>query len=283
MTPDERLRSAIRTRTTGIEPAPDALHRIQEKLMDTQRDTNRKRLLFVIGSAAAAVAVVVGVLALTGDDKGTVDTAATTTTTTTGSTSTSTSAPSTTTSGPSVVDPGPAVFPDPTTSRRFDEPVAAARAFATDMLGFSDPIVSDFMQGDTRSGEVEIRSFAQGNPTTVLVRQLQDDTWFVIGASVDSIRLDTPEQGATIASPQVLKGAASAYEGTVNVRLFVDGASAPIAETIVMGRGDGVLGDFTGELSFDLPAGARHGVLVLSEASAKDGSTIAATVIRVHF
>jgi hypothetical protein len=151
------------------------------------------------------------------------------------------------------------------------------------MLGFVDPIVGDFAQGDTRSGEVEVRSFAQGKPTTVLVRQLEDDTWFVLGASVESIRLDTPEAGAPISSPEQLTGAASAFEGTVDVRLFVDGVTDPIAETFVTGRGDGVLGDFTGELTFDLPAGAQHGALVLSEASAEDGSTVAATVIRVHF
>lgn len=282
MTPDERLRSAITARTSGIEPAPDGLHRIQEKLMDTQRDTNRNRLLLAIGSAAAAVAAVVGVLALTDDDERTIDTADTTTTV---PESTTTTAPSTTTTttAPGLTDPRPAVFPDPTTSRRFDDPMALAAAFATDLLGFRDPLVGDFMQGDSRSGEVEVRGFAQGNPTVVLVRQLDDDTWFVIGAVVESIRLDTPEQGATIASPQALEGAASAFEGTVNVRLFVDGVAESIAETFVTGRGDGELGDFTGELAFDLPPGAQHGVLVLSEASAEDGSTIAATVIRVHF
>lgn len=283
MTPDERLRSAITARTSGIEPGADGLDRIQEKLMDTQRDTNRNRLLLALGSAAAAVAIVIGVIALTDDDTRTIDTADTTTTVSE-PTTTSTSEPSTTTVvTPPIVDPGPAVFPDPTTSRRFDDPAAAAQAFATDLLGFSEPLVGDFMQGDSRSGEVEIRSFPQGFPTTVLVRQLEDDTWFVIGAVVESIRLDEPAQGATIATPQVLKGAASAFEGTVSVRLFVDGVVEPIAETFVTGRGDGELGDFTGELAFELPAGAEHGVLVLFEASAEDGSTIAATVIRVHF
>jgi hypothetical protein len=43
------------------------------------------------------------------------------------------------------------------------------------------------------------------------------------------------------------------------------------------------MGPFSGELAFDLPADAQHGVLVLLEPSAEDGSTIAATVIRVHF
>ena len=83
--------------------------------------------------------------------------------------------------------------------------------------GSRDPVVGAFQQGDGRSGEVEVRGFAEGAPTVVLVRQLEDDTWFVIGATTDSIRLATPALGATITSPQPLTGMAYAYEGTVPV------------------------------------------------------------------
>ena len=127
-----------------------------------------------------------------------------------------------------------------------------------------------------------MRAFADGAPTVVLVRQLEDDTWFVIGATTDSIQLATPAAGATIASPQPLIGMAYAFEGTVNVRLYVDGTQEPIAETVVTGRGDGVLGDFTGELNFDDPTGATHGVLVLTSASGEDGAPVEASVIRVE-
>lgn len=281
MTPEDRLRSAINHRTTGVEPSPDALQRIEEKLMSAQRATNRNRVLLGIGAVAAAAAVVVGVLAFTGDDEK-IDTAGSTSTTAGGSSSTTPSTSTTTAPTPGV-DQAVAVFPDASTSRRFDDPVAASRAFAIELLGFNDPVMGTFAQGDNRSGEVEVRSFAQGAPTTVLVRKLQDDTWFVIGASVASIRLDTPAQGARITSPQPLKGAAYAFEGQVNVRLYADGVADPIAETFVMGRGDGVLADFTGSLDFTAPAGAKYGTLVLYEPSAKDGSTSAATVIRVAF
>ena len=281
MTPEDRLHAAITARTSSVEPSPDGLHDIEEKLMEAQRHTNRNRVLLGIGAVAAAAAIIVGVLAVTGDDQK-IDTVATTTTAADQVTTTTTS-PTTTTPVTGAVDPSVPVFPDATSSRRFDDPVAATRAFAVELLGFADPILGDFAQGDTRSGEVEVRSFAQGSPTTVLVRQLQDDTWFVIGASVASIRLDTPAAGSTISSPQPLQGAAYAFEGRVVVRLYADGITEPIADTFVMGRGDGVLADFTGQLDFTLPAGAKHGVLVLFEPSAKDGSTSAATVIRVHF
>ena len=61
MTIEDRLRAAITRRTSSVEPSTDALNRIEEKLMDAQRSTNRNRLLLGIGATAAAVAVVVGV------------------------------------------------------------------------------------------------------------------------------------------------------------------------------------------------------------------------------
>lgn len=143
-------------------------------------------------------------------------------------------------------------------------------------------VVSDFMPGDSRSGEVELRGVVGGRPTTVFVRRLEDDTWYVIGTSVESIRLDAPSTGATVSSPLSLTGAAWAFEGHVAVRLYADGVTEPIAESYVLGRGD-EMGDFAGELTFEVPVGAEHGTLVLFEPSAKDGGTIAATVIRVRF
>lgn len=288
MTPEDRLRQAIAARTSHVDPSADALHRIEEKLMETQRDDHRKRLLIGLGSAAAVIAVVVGALALTGDDEepvATDDSSTTTTegTTTTESTTTTTEAPTTTTLPFAVVDPATPVFPDPETSQRFDDPVALVDVFARGPLGFSDPIVSAFQQGDTRSGEVEVRSFAAGDPTVVLVRLLEDDTWFVVGAETGSIQMASPAAGDAISSPQPLTGQAYAFEGTVNVYLFADGEVAPIGETFVTGRGDGVLGDFTGELTFTLPAGADFGTLHLVSSGGEDGGTIAAQVVRVRF
>jgi hypothetical protein len=281
MTPEDRLRQAIEARTSRVEPSADALPLIEEKLMDAQRNDNRKRVLIGLGAAAAIIAVVVGALALTNEDDP-VATDGTTTTSTTTTEPTTTTEETTTTVTFESVDPDLPVFPDPTGSQRFDDPVAAATAFARDFVGFSDPVVGEFAAGDNRSGEVEVRGFAAGAPTTVLVRQLGDDTWFVIGATTDAIQLEEPAPGATITSPQPLTGRAYAFEGTVVVRLYVDGTQEPIAETFVTGRGDGVLGDFAGELEFTDTSGATHGVLVLTSDSAEDGPPIEATVIRVR-
>lgn len=272
MTPEDRLREAISARTSQVEAGPDALDKIQEKLMST-RDRTTTRILAAVGTAAAVVAAVVIGLTITGeDDDDRVDTADTTTTS--GDTTTTTLAVT-------PVDAETTVFPNPETSQRFDDPQALVSTFATDFLGYRDPVIGEFRQGDSRSGEVEVRAFASGEPMTVVVRQLEDDTWFVLGASVESIRLDTPQAGATLTSPQELAGAALAFEGTVVVRLYTDGEVDPIGDTFVTGGGD-EMRDFTGELTFDAPAGAEHGVLVLLQASAEDGSTVAATVIRVH-
>ncbi|MEO7429124.1 MAG: Gmad2 immunoglobulin-like domain-containing protein, partial [Acidimicrobiales bacterium] len=280
MTPEDRLRSAINHRTTGVEPSPDALQRIEEKLMSAQRATNRNRVLLGIGAVAAAAAVVVGVLAFTGDDEK-IDTAGSTSTTA-GAPSSSTTEATSTTAPTATIDASVPVFPDATTSRRFDDPVAVTRAFAVELLGFVDPVVGDYQAGDSRSGEVEIRAFSGGNPTTVAVRRLQDDTWFAISASSATIRLDSPTSDAPIQSPTPLTGAAFAFEGHVAVRLYTDGSTVPIAETFVTGGGD-QMGSFSGQLKYATPIVVRDGMLVLLEPSAKDGSTVQATVIRVHF
>ena len=281
MTPEDRLRQAIEARTTRVEPSADALSHIEEKLMDAQRSDTRKRVMLGLGAAAAVVAIVVAALIVADDDDPVSSENTTSTESTTTSESTSSTESTTTTTAFQGVDPDLPVFPDPTSSQRFDDPQAVARAFATDLVGFREPVVGDFQQGDNRSGEVEVRSFADGAPTVVLVRQLEDDHWYVIGATTDSIRLATPEARDTISSPQQLEGEAYAFEGTVAVRLFVDGVQEPIAETFVTGRGDGVLGPFSGELEFSDSSGATHGVLVLNGTSGEDGSATDAFAIRV--
>ena len=281
MTPEDRLRQAIEARTSRVEPSAGALQNIEEKLMDAQQNDNRKRLLIGLGAAAAIAAVVVGALVLTGDDDDPVVSEDTTTTTTEDTTTTTEDTTTTTTAGFQTVDPAVPVFPDPTTSQRFDAPEAAALAFITDFVGFTNPVMGEFAQGDNRSGEIEARPFADGAPTVVLLRQLEDDTWFVIGATTDSIRLESPSGGDTISSPQALAGMAYAFEGTVNVRMYVDGTQEPVGETFVTGRGDGVLGDFEGTLEFTNPAAATHGSLVLTSEGGEDGAPIAAQVIRV--
>ena len=242
---------------------------------------NQRRVLIGLGAAAAIVGLVLAVLALTGDDDD-VSSDATTTTEATTTSETTSSTEGTTTSAFQGVDPDVPIYPDPTTSQRFTDPDAAARAFATDFIGYSSPVFGAFEQGDGRSGEIEVRSGPDAAPSVVLLRQLEDDAWYVVGVTTDSIRLTTPKVGDTLTSPQPLKGQAYAFEGTVNVLLYADGVQEPIGETTVTGRGDGVLGDFSGEIGFTNDTGATNGVLVLLSRSEKDGAPVEMTAIRVR-
>jgi hypothetical protein len=246
--------------------------------------TNQKRAIFVVGALIAVVALVLGVVIAAQDDDDTDSATSSSTTTTAPPDTSSTTAASTTTT---TIDPGDldlAAYPDLRSGDRFDDPVGLVRAFATEVLGFdTDLELSAFQQGDSRSGEVVVSPAVGNLETTVAVRQLADGAWVVLGADTTTIQLDTPVARTRISSPQPLIGRASAFEGNVRVELYADGSNAPIGATNVLGRGDGVLGEFTGDLTFSVPEGATHGVLVLSEGSAEDGTTVAATAIRVRF
>lgn len=232
----------------------------------------------------ALVAVVLAAVLITGGDDD--PEATTTTSSSTSSTSTSTTATTapTTSTTLSGADLDHAVYPDLTSGTPFTDPAEMVTSFATQVLGFdTDVVVGALQQGDARSGEFAIHPKGSTAITTVPVRQISDGSWVVLGASTDSIRLDTPIAGSKISSPQPLLGAAYAFEGTVDVTLYADGQQTAIANTFVMGRGDGVLGRFDKPFPFTVPAGATRGVLVLSSANGEDGTTVAAIAIRVGY
>ena len=246
----------------------------------------QRRILIALGGVVAVLAVVLGVVVLTrsGDDKtATTTTSSSTSSSSSSSTSTSTTGPTTTTTLVAA-DLDASVFPDLSRGAfGFDDPVALAKAFALQDLGFDDSaVIGAFQAGDSRSGEVEVRPNAGADPTIVLVRKITDGSWVVIAANTDSIRLDTPVPATPISSPQPLLGAAQAFEGHVNVTLYVDGQEVAVANTFVLGGGDAVR-PFSGQLTFTVPKGTTRGVLVLSAAGGQDGSTIAAMAIRVRF
>ncbi len=273
----------------------------------TPEEQKRMRLMIAAGVLAVVAVIVVVALLVTrgGDDDEDVatgssttvvtsTTVASTTTTAVATTSTTTEAPATgSTVAPTSTVPAPAAltpeqaaqvaWPDPATESRFTDPMAAATSFAVDLVGFTDPVVGAFQQGDSRSGEIEIRPREDGPVTLVMVRQVaSDDSWWVIGAVTENIEVTEPVAQQAIDDPLRLTGRARAYEGTVNVRVFQDGSADPIGTGIVMGRGDGVLGPFDSEIRFD-NAGGGWGTVVFSTSSAEDGRIWEATVVRVGF
>ncbi len=209
----------------------------------------------------------------------------------TSSTSTSTapattSAPTTstipsTTSAPTTVQPATAVWPFASSSTRYHDPVAAAKGFAVTYLGFVNPAVGAFQQGDSRSGEVTVRTSNTGPVTTVLVRQLTpDDTWWVLGATTPNLQLTAPATLATITSPVTVSGQSTAFEAVVNIEVRQDGTLTPLVATTAMGGSNGQMGPFSKSVAFASPAAPR-GAIIVKTISAKDGTTAEATVIRV--
>jgi hypothetical protein len=141
----------------------------------------------IAGAVVLIAALVVGLVLITSDDDDeTTDSVATTEAPATTVVSDTTDVPETTespattqapettepvetTEAPTTTEPTTTVPPVPDqvrtaiwpwfeTDLRYADPVEAAVGFATDYLGFVDPEAGEFMAGDSRSGEVEIRS-----------------------------------------------------------------------------------------------------------------------------
>lgn len=247
--------------------------------------TPRRPILLIV-ALAVAVAVIAALVAviLWPDDGDDVTTEPATTTTEASATTGTTSAPSTTAAPPTVapVDTATAVFPYGTSDVRYFDPVEATRAFALHYVGFTDPLVGEFMQGDARSGEVEVRPTANGPVTTVFVRQLgTDGSWWILGSATAYIAVETPGPGDAIGSPVTVSGSALAFEGMVVVEVREDGAREPLGTGYVTGGGD-EMRPFSGQVSFS-PASADYGAMVFLSHNAENGQVWEAAVYRVRF
>jgi hypothetical protein len=272
--------------------------------------TATKKWPLIAGAVALIAALVVALLLITADDDETTDSAATTeapattvvidttdvpATTESPATTQSpeTTEPAATTEAPTTessttIAPAPdevrtAIWPWFETDVRYADPVEAAMGFATDYLGFVDPVAGEFMAGDSRSGEIEIRSFDTGPVTVVFVRQLtDDDSWWILGAASENITIDEPEALAEVTSPLTVSGTALAFEGTVDVQLRADGNGEPIFEGFVTASGGPEIGPYSETFEFTSP-GETGGALVMRSLSSEDGSTLEASAMRIFY
>ena len=262
-------------------------------------DDGRRNAALAI-AAAVGVVVVVGLLAwlLTrSDDDGEIATATTTTaaaatteapatststTTTTGATTTTQEATPTTAVG--TVTPEEAatiVWPDPSTGG-YEEPTRLAADFATRLLGFSNPVIGEYQQGDSRSGEFEVRPLADGPVTTVAVRQMSDDRFYVLFAATSEVELTAPTSWSAIDHPLQVEGRGRGFEGRIRIAVFDRVAGTELGSGFVTGGGSGQLEPFTGEIAWNNPGGG-WGVVMASVNGGEQGTTWAATVIPVGF
>jgi hypothetical protein len=197
-----------------------------------------------------------------------------------------TPAPSITPSPPAPDEGNPlegAVWPSPESETRYTDPVEAARGFSVEFVGFTDPVLGEFLVADSRSGEVEVKPSEDGPITIVFVRKLTDeDFWWVLGSASQNVIIQNPDVRATVDSPLTVSGQAKAFEGRVQVELRSDGAVAPLFEGAVTGGAVADFGPFEGTFEFSDP-GTGGGALIATIPSAEDGSVMEAAVMRVFF
>ncbi len=200
---------------------------------------------------------------------------------------THTAAPATTVRMPSTTTGAPqastAVWPPAGAPATYATPQAAAQAFAAGFVGFVDPIIGPYREGDSRSGEVDVRPTASGPATVVLLRQLTSDgSWSVLGATTPNIQLDQPAWFAAVSSPVTLQGSSTAFEGTVQAEIRQDGSTEPLGRGFVTGGTSFAPQPFSASLTFSPPA-ASAGALVLYTVSMENGRVQEAAVLRVRF
>lgn len=255
---------------------------------DAEGRLRRQRAWLIAASLAivALVVALVAVLLIDDDDEddvttGTTTTAVEDTTSTTTEDTATTSETSTTTTQPGEGDlpdeEATIVWPAPDSGVDHEDALDAVRGFAEDFVGFTDPVYSEFMQGDSRSGEVEIRPFEDGAVTTVFVRQMSDDNWYVTGSATDDIDLEQPAIGEEIRDPLEVSGEARAFEGMVTVAVHALGETEPLGEGTLTAGGGGDLVPFEGQIDYE-PTDDEHGVVLVTTSSGRDGgpSTVAA-------
>ena len=178
------------------------------------------------------------------------------------------------------VDASTAVWPYAGGGIRYDDPVEAARGYAVNFVGFTDPVVGEFMQGDSRSGEVEVRALVDGPATTVFVRLL-GGSWWVLGSASGDIEVAAPTAGEAVSSPVTVTGRSRAFEGTVLVEVRQDGGRT-LARDFVTGGAGPELGDFRHAVTFETPTEA-YGALLFTVEDADRGRVWEAGVLRVRF
>ena len=172
-----------------------------------------------------------------------VPTTTTTTTTTTTIPATTTTVPAATTAPTTVPADDTIVAVWPAADVVFDTPEAAAEDFIEQVFGV-EPFIGEFMQGDARSGEIEVLTPLDDDdpattaPTGVILflRQLgPDDGWFVLSAVSEGVTIDEPAFGDEVARGAVtVTGTGRGFESTVVVRAVVPGVPPTVLDVEIV-------------------------------------------------
>ena len=303
------LREALGARASAV-----TVGRADEPGLGRRLAAARRRRRARLGGGALAILVAVGALSVVAqaDDRGpnvvagpdlsattslaepstTAATAPATTVPAAGPTSTTppaSAAPTTTvarttsTTAPLAPLPAEAVWPPAGSATAFPTPTRAANDFALRFLGMGTPQLGTPRVAGA-DATVDLRPLPTASLTSVVsLRRVDGRGWVVLGCAAPSIQVDQPAPGATISSPLTVRGRAQAFEGTVDVEVRRDGATAPLGRSFGTGGGAEVL-PFEATVTFTSPSAGR-GTVVVSEARTDDGDQgpSAATVLRVAF
>ena len=180
-----------------------------------------------------------------------------------------------------------ALWPDPAAATERATPAEVARSFVEDFIGMPSPAFADFEQGDARSGEIPMllvgedgRAQPDRVQASIALRQLDGKRWFVIAASSEQIRIDTPEVFDEISSPVTIDGEGRGFESNLVVSVRAAFERKPLVEEPTA-AGNTELAPFSTTLAFERPT-ATTGAIVVRDGGGLDGvgNAFAATAVR---
>ena len=180
---------------------------------------------------------------------------------------------------------------------KYTDPVETARAFAAEYVGMTDPVTIGPASANQGAQEVKVgfRSGEGGTPLPdpkatmrVFLRGVGSNggpPFTVVSARSPEIVVSSPADYATVASPVRVAGAASAFEGNIEVEIREDGQVAGKALGVgnVAGAGDGKLGPFDNNIFFKAPTKPAGSVLLYETSVASGQGILRATAVRVAF
>lgn len=119
-------------------------------------------------------------------------------------------------------------------------PEEAAASFVTNVLGV-EPVLGDFMGGDSRSGEIQVFSPGEVEGADLVERGLlalriigPNDGWFVIAAGSQGVSIQSPETLDRVAAgPLEVTGEGRGFEGTLVVAAFRAGDAADVLDEVI--------------------------------------------------
>lgn len=281
---ESRLTEAMKAKARAVEPRDEdaALDSITRRV-----DVRRHRALMVLG-AAAAIAVVIGAIALVRRDDGGSKVNVTTnpsttvavptsspatvpaTSPTTGSTPSSTS----TTSPPTTATTLPASFPHVwplDASAGYATPEEAAHSFFADYLGMTEEQLGQSSRSASYGG-AQVEGFPRGPGSARTVVDLVQTSagWVVVGAQADEIVVDDPLPLGGIEHPMHVSGRSVAFEAQLGLELRPGGSMTVVSTGTAMG-GSSDMQPFA--TTIDPPAGDGPLVLLVFEGDASGAQT----------